>query len=490
MNKIGSLKPYLETLRRYRRLLSIVNFDLETICPVNGQEGEAELLPFLQQKIDEIYADDEFQNKLFELDKENLNPYERRLVDIHLREVNYLLTTTAEERAAIRKSYSRSLVEWRKARELNSYEYYLPYFEKVVASAQKEAEYRRKDESTLYEVCLYRSDLGLKEKDLDAVFSQLGEFIKQKLEQVARTPRTLNYVIMPTLSVSEQQKLAKKALNLIGFDFQSGASSESIHPFSDFLGIGDSRLTNRFDPTDWRSSLFTAFHEGGHCLQFQGWDQNHFDLHLENSASMANCETHSRFFENLLGRSYELAPTIMKMIEEIKGEPLQVSRRDFYRHLNQVCPSLIRTEADELTYSLHIIIRYEIERDLINGKLAPKDAKQAWKEKYAHYLGVEPSDDLHGILQDIHWTDGSFGYFPAYALGNLYGAQILERMGEDIDIAKQERQGDLKPILNWLQTHDFPYDCLSGDSWIKQVTGKPLSAEPFIRYLDSKYPIK
>ena len=489
MDIIEPLKTYLGQLRHYRHLSAIVNFDLETICPESGQAQEAALLPFIQTKIDEIYSDRRFQIALKETAQQDLDPFQRRLVDIHLREIDYLSKTSAEERESIRQAYNDSMVSWRKARQLNSFEYYLPYFESLVKAAQKEAAFRRNNESTLYEVCLYRSDLGLKEKELDRLFGELGEFIRQKLKEVELTPRTLNYVLIPSLSIEEQKRLSRKALKLIGFDFSGGAISTSIHPFSDFFAPGDSRLTNRYDADDWRSALFTAFHEGGHCLQFQGWDQNHFDLYLENTASMANCETHSRLFENLIGRSYDLTPAIMKMVEEIKGEPLEVSQRDFYRHLNQVSPSLIRTEADELTYSLHIIIRYEIERDLINGKLSAKDAKAAWAEKYRHYLGVEPKDDLTGILQDIHWTDGSFGYFPAYALGNLYGAQIMERMSQDIDISELEKEGNLSPILAWLQEHDFPYDCLPGEEWIKRVSGKPLSARPFIEYLDEKYPI-
>lgn len=487
---IEGLKPYLQRLRSLRRLLSIVNFDLETIAPEKGKADEADLLWFLQSEQSALLSCADFRRLLQQaLSEDPKGPLGARLTLLK-EEADYCEICPKQERESINKAYLASMVQWPKSFASGDWNSYLPYLKETVEACRRECSYRRKGEKTLYEVALRKSDRGLTEEALDAIFGELSSFLKRKLREVELTPTTLQYIPMPSLNEDEQRRLADKAYSFIGIKRETTGIAVSTHPFSDHISRFDSRATNRFDESDWRSSLYTAFHEGGHCLHFLLWPESYYQCYAENIASMAKCETHSRFFENFIGRDKRVVPHIRKWIEEIKGESLPCSSSDLYAYINRVAPSLIRTEADELTYSLHIVIRYQIEKELINGTLPVEKARDRWNDLYASYLGIRPNNDKEGILQDIHWADGSFGYFPSYALGNIYGAMIFEALGKEVDVDKALRKGDCQPILDWLAKFDIPYDYLDAEDWIRQITGKGISAKPFIDYLDRKYPLE
>lgn len=491
MSAIETLKPYLEALRKVHRLGSTVGFDMMTVCPGKEKPAVAEAVTYLQELADKaIFQDEGFYKALKGIDLDSLGRIDQVLVKRYLDEIEFRRKSPAEKRKEWAKAYAESSVAWERAYHANDYSLYAPYLEKTLQAAKEEASYRQKEGETLYEVCLRKSDEGLKVKDLDAVFSKLADFIKEKLKQVEKTPATLNYVVVPKLSIEEQKKATSLILDCIGYDKTRGTVAMSTHPFSDFLGKDDARLTNRYDADDWRSSAFTAFHEGGHCLEFQGWTEEEYGHYVDGMASTAICETHSRLFENLLARDRLFVPNLMKILAKAQGkEAFDMSEADFYRHINKVCPSFIRTEADELTYTLHIVIRYIVEKEMIDGNLNVYDAKERWNDLYEHYLGIRPASDKEVILQDVHWSDGSFGYFPSYALGNLYGAMLLEEVRKRIDVDSALRSGRLYLVKDCLNQIDVPYDYLPGPEWIKKVTGKELSADAFISYIDKKYPI-
>lgn len=213
-----------------------------------------------------------------------------------------------------------------------------------------------------------------------------------------------------------------------------------------------------------------------------------YEYHVENLATAAICETHSRFYENIIGRSKAFMPPLQKdAAETLDPEIANIPPEDFYRLMNQIQPWLIRCEADELSYCLHIIIRYEIEKDLINGKIDCKDVPAIWKQKYHDYLGVEVTDDKDGCMQDTHWSEALWGYFPSYALGNLYGAMIKEKMEESMNLDELISSGHIEKIVEWMRNNDICYDYLKPGDWIRKVTGKDITAEPYIRYLKEKF---
>ena len=262
-----------------------------------------------------------------------------------------------------------------------------------------------------------------------------------------------------------------------------------MHPFTTGFGNKDIRITTNYNKRELTDSIFSCIHEGGHGIYEQDIPDNLEGTPLASSLYMSIHESQSRFYENIIGRSKEFwsffFPFAKYEFESLREKTLE----EFYEAINTVTPSLIRTESDELTYNLHIIIRYEIEKDLINDRLNIDDVKYAWNKKYKDYLGVSPKNDSEGILQDMHWSDGSFGYFPSYALGNLYGAQMLHKMKKDYkNFYEDLRIGDFSKVHSWLNGNVHKYGALYTPSeLIKNITGEELNSKYFLEYLNDKY---
>ncbi|MBP5216679.1 MAG: carboxypeptidase M32, partial [Bacilli bacterium] len=329
---------------------------------------------------------------------------------------------------------------------------------------------------------------GETEDEVNAIFEPLKKFLVENLDKVIEKQAQFKLPAIQPHSRDEQAHLSIGLLEAIGYDLKRGVLRETEHPFSDNIARDDCRVTTHYYEDDWRSSMYSVIHEGGHSIQFQNWPDYQFENHVNGRASSALCETHSRFYENIIGRSRAFAPTLLGLCRKHLGkEFLEMDAETFYQTVNQVKRSLIRTDSDEYTYCLHIILRYELERDLINGKIEVEDLPRLWNEKYQQYLGITPPNDALGVMQDTHWFGGSFGYFPSYALGNLYGAQILHYMKKDLPFDELVAKGDLKPILAWLREKDFAYDYLDPKDWILKVTGEPMNPQYFIDYLKGKF---
>jgi carboxypeptidase Taq len=275
-----------------------------------------------------------------------------------------------------------------------------------------------------------------------------------------------------------------------GYDWDHGRQDKSAHPFTTSFGINDVRITTRVKEDYLPTAMFGTFHECGHALYEMGISQSLNRSPLADGASMAVHESQSRMWENIIGRSKEFWTRFYPRLKEFFPTQLgNVSLDDFYRGINAVEPSLIRVEADEATYNLHIMLRLELEIALMEGSLAVKDAPEAWNTKIEEYLGIRPSMDADGVLQDVHWSFGGFGYFPTYALGNLVSAQLWEKMTQEIeDIDGKVAAADFSPILGWLRknihTHGSKYE---PQELVQKVTGSRITPEPFIKYLKTKY---
>jgi carboxypeptidase Taq len=285
-------------------------------------------------------------------------------------------------------------------------------------------------------------------------------------------------------------KLTKYILKINGFDFTRGCISETEHPFTDGISPNDARITTHIYENMFFSNIFSSAHEGGHAIYEQNLN-NKLPDNLRNAASMAWHESQSRFYENIICRSEEYIHLIYKKVNQVLPKPYKnnVSEHDMYLAANKVEPSLVRTEADELTYTLHIIIRYELEKQLIDGKLQVKDLRNAWNKLYKEYLGVDVTSDKEGVLQDSHWSSEAIGYFPSYALGNAYGAQILHTMMKDFDVYEAIKENKIKQkIGKWLKDHIYVYgEKLTPQELILKVTGEPLNPKYFEDYLTKKY---
>ena len=484
----NALLPYLDRIRKLRHLISVLNYDLETICPEAGFEEESGLIEDAQSALAGLYKDKDFVEKVRKAKEGGLlNPRQEKVVRLLSEEMDFLEKVDLTQFEKWQKAYSDSNRMWHICKEKNDFRSYLPYWQKCVDAKREEAALRKKDGQTPYDACLGNFEPGESSAHLDSLFASLKDFLVPKIQTTVEAQKKWSVPSFPTYSPEQQKKLAFKLLDLIGYDRKRGALAESLHPFSDCLSKGDARLTCHYD-SDFRSNLFTILHEGGHCLEFQGWGSQIYEDHAEMLSSMAICETHSRFYENILGRSSAFAPFLKRICAKtLDPSFLTISDHDFYRSLNLVKPSPIRCDADEMTYSLHIIIRYEIEKDLINGVIQCKDVPGLWRKKYAEYLGYEVKNDKEGCLQDVHWSDGSFGYFPSYALGNLYGAQLLHEMKKDFDVGLSLEKGHFSLIQKWFKLKDWQEDWRDPADWIKTVTGESLNPSYFEEYLNEKF---
>ncbi|MHC4697382.1 MAG: carboxypeptidase M32, partial [Planctomycetota bacterium] len=290
---------------------------------------------------------------------------------------------------------------------------------------------------------------------------------------------------------AQQEQLSRKMAECLNFDFTAGRADLSVHPFCVTVGgAGDVRITTRYMEDFLPGALFGTIHETGHALYEQGLLSEHMFTPMGEAVSLGLHESQSRLWENFVGRSRAFWTYQYEGVQGMFPEALgNVSVDEFYRAINTVEPSFIRVEADELTYNLHIVLRFELEQALISGRLAVDDVPAAWNEKMGELLGVTPESDKEGCLQDIHWSMGIFGYFPTYALGNLYAAQFFEQARKDIpDLLDRIAENDHKPLLDWLRTNIHQHgQRYRADELIKVVTGKPLSIEPFVIYVTEKF---
>ena len=325
--------------------------------------------------------------------------------------------------------------------------------------------------------------------DLDKAFGECTRRLVPLLKKIMASKKKIRTDFLSRPVTDEQQKkMAQYLLEVMGYDFSRGAFTTTEHPFTDGLGKNDVRVTTHYQPNMFASSMFSIIHEGGHALFDMNQptaDHEHF---ITGNKTMGMHESVSRFYENRIGRSEAFIHLIYpKVCEVFPNVMSDVSEKELFEAMNIVEPSLIRTEADEFTYTFHVIIRYEIEKLIVNGGAKIEELRDLWNKKYEEYLGVTPSTDSEGILQDVHWSSG-FGYFPTYAVGNMYNAMYYKTMSESFDIDEAVRSGDFAKINGWMKENVFKSaDILSPKDWLFKITGKSFSPDAFLDYLEEKY---
>ena len=324
---------------------------------------------------------------------------------------------------------------------------------------------------------------------LDRVFTQLKEGLLPILDEILKNPRPKSRIYEGTYPADAQMKVQKLLLEYIGFSFDSGAVAESEHPFTTGFSRWDVRVTNHYHEHDPISAMFSAIHEGGHAIFEQNCDPALEGTLAEDCRYMGVHESQSRFFENILGRRKSFWVPIYDKVQELLPDLADISLDEFVQAINHVRCSPIRTQADEVTYCLHIILRYEMEQEIFRNGVSAKDLPALWNKKTQEYLHFLPDSDADGILQDMHWSDASFGYFPSYLLGNIYDGMFLDAMQEELgDIDKLLERGEIGTIRSWLNERIHRYGSLrTPKEVIEKVCGKPLSAEPLLRYFRQKY---
>jgi carboxypeptidase Taq len=387
------------------------------------------------------------------------------------------------------KAVVHSQAAWAEAREKNDFPSFEPHFQAMIGFARREAAYLGFEKDP-YSGLLDLYEPGMTEAPVAAVFEELKAGLASLLSRIASRPQIDDSFLHRPCPEERQEAFSGKIAGILGLDPERSRLDRSAHPFSTTIGPGDVRITTRYFQDYFASSVSSTIHETGHALYEQGLPEAWKSTAAGEAASMAVHESQSRFWENMVGRSLAFWKAWLPELKEYAGPALEgVGPEEFYRAMNRVEPGLIRVDADEVTYSLHVVLRFELESALVSGALEPKDLPSAWKEAMKRNLGVVPADDAEGCLQDIHWSIGLVGYFPSYALGNLYAAQFAERMEKDLGgIDALVERGEHARLLDWLRAKVHSKGSLLTPSEIlSEATGAVLSPKPFLGYLERKY---
>lgn len=490
---IKKLLPKYKEIMQLGHINALLHWDVNVNLPPHASAERAEQSAYLTKLITNMWLDAAFRELLEKVNSEkSLTPEEKAMV----RNLNYAgkYYYNVPKALIIKKEQvtSHAFLVWKQAREENNFKKFLTHLERIIDLDKQIAShlgYTKNPYDALLD--LYEPELTAEEcqRLFTGMKNQLVPLIK-KITKSRTYVEHLSFIDGKTqYPIPEQEKILKHIVKQMGFDFSRGRVAVSPHPFTIQLGQHDVRLTTFYNQHDFRESFTSAMHEAGHGLYELGVNSAFHTTPLGGGVSLGIHEAQSRFWENMVGKNPAFLTSMYPLFRAFYSEQLStVSESDFIRSFNLVKPSLIRIHADEVTYSLHIILRFEMENEIMNGKIAVKDAPEAWREKSKALFGIVPTTDSEGILQDVHWAYGSFGYFPAYALGNLYGAQFLHTMKKDLLFDQEIAKGNLRPVKEWFDKNVHQYGSLYFPSeLVKKVTGKSLDYQYFLDYLVDKY---
>ncbi|PZF70907.1 carboxypeptidase M32 [Taibaiella soli] len=469
---------------------AVLGWDQEVYMPQKGFGARGRQLATLATLAHEMVTSGTYGDLLRELSQRNdLNDEQQNNIRLSLEDYEKNAKLPTEFVDKITQQTSASYDAWLRARKENDYSIYAPELEKMIALKKQQAElYGYKEHP--YDALLDEYEKGATVSLLDGVFEKVKAELPGLLKKIANAPQVDASFFHQEFLKDAQWNFSLDVLRQMGYDFEAGRQDISEHPFTTSFAATDVRVTTRVNEQDYTSLLWSSIHEGGHALYEQGLPESQYGLPLGAAASLAVHESQSRLWENCVGRSLDFWTFFYPKLKTYFPQQLEkTSVQDFYKGMNQVKSSLIRTEADEITYHFHVLIRYEIEKALIGGTLSPKDLKETWNDYYEKYLGVRPNDDKHGVLQDVHWCHGSFGYFPTYSLGSFYAAQYFGQAANVIPSLHEEiKNGVTGNLLHWLRENIHQYGRrYTSEELCKKVTGKGLDFSVFMNYLQQKY---
>lgn len=490
--KLNKLKETLKLAKLYRHALGIIYFDFETIVPEKGREEESDVLNFLDNELFKILNNEETKKLIVDLNnhKEELkNPTDQALIDKlykkYLKEKNITPEFNLKRSTIFSKAYS----DWLDAKNSSDFSLFKDSLKEIISIQKEEVSYRENKFDDYYDSLLDDHEEGLLQEDLDPFFAELKEGLLELLNKIKNSKHVIREDFLDRhVPVHKQEAFSRYLLELNGYDFSRGALTTTEHPFTMDVAKNDARVTTHYYENQFVSSIFSTIHEGGHAIFMQNERDEDYEHFINDYITSGMHESVSRFYENVIGRSREYIHLIYPKFKEIfKEEFPDVSEEELYEAVNIVKPSLIRTEADEVTYALHIIIRYEIEKLICHNQVKLDDIPAKWNSLYKEYLGVDVPNDSVGVLQDVHWSSG-FGYFPSYSLGNCYNAMYLQTMKKEIPFNKYVEEGNFAAIKDWLKNHVFIHaNLLTPEEWLKEITGEDLSPKAFLEYLNNKY---
>ena len=485
------LKQRMEKIADLKFSSAVLQWDQETYLPENGNQHRGRQIATLSEIAHEMFTSNQtgtllnkLQTCLTELDVSAQKNVSLCLEDY---QKNQKLPSTfvRQQSEAIQQSFHA----WMLARKANRFDIFSEPLQKVVELKRREAELLGYNHHP-YDALMNDYDRGLTVSFTDRLFEQLRIELSPLLQHIRNASPVDNSFLHRTFDKDKQWKFGMELLQSLHFDFTSGRQDLSEHPFTTNFNAKDVRITTRIDEQDFANMTWSCIHECGHALYEQGLPDEQYGMPLGEYCSLSIHESQSRLWENCIGRSRRFWMGKWDLLkkyfnEELKGIDIDM----FYRGINRVVPSLIRTEADELTYHYHVMIRYEIEKNLIEGSMQATDIPAIWNELYRNYLGIEVPDDKNGCLQDVHWSHGSFGYFATYSIGSLYAAQFWKQIQQDhAAIAKEIELGNTATALDWLRKNIHTYGRgMSSSEICQKVTGEILNPSYFVEYVKEKF---
>ncbi|ASS74333.1 carboxypeptidase M32 [Tumebacillus algifaecis] len=489
----NDFNTYVRRMKQLHEAIQLIQWDMSALIPKQGVAQRAEVVGMLSGDLFQMQTSDQMGEYLDVLSRpeamELLDPITRASVLDRKTEYDrdksippekfreyVVLTQTAES-------------AWDDAKRNNDFEIFRPYLEQIVAILREFIEIWGYKENK-YDALLSKYEPGLTVAKLDTIFGGLREKTIDLLRRVTEQKQVNRSFLHQPFPRDVQYRYSRHMLDALGFDFSKGRFDESPHPFAIGLNPNDVRITTFYYDNDITASLFGTIHEFGHAIYEQNISHDLIGTFLCTGTSMGIHESQSRFWENMIGRGREFwQHHFASLVEHFPAQFAGVSAEDYFKAINFVEPSLIRVDADELTYNLHIMLRYEIEKDLINGKIEVKDLPEIWADKIEEYVGVRPDSHATGVLQDIHWSGGAFGYFSSYSLGNIYAAQLEHAMQKEIpNYREQVAAGDVTQVLAWMNEKVYKHGkLLTPGEIMLQATGEEINSEYLVAYLESKF---
>lgn len=488
-NKYNDFNHRMRRIADVRYANAVLQWDQETYLPPKGAALRGQQMATLSEIAHDLFADPSLGDLLNELSgAKDLTAQEQKNVSLTLEDYNKNKKYSAAFVRKMSEATSSAYHAWIDARRQNSFKVFEKELDKLVSLKKEEAQilgYKAHP----YDALLNEYEKGATVQWLDQLFDELQVPLKVLLDKIINKPAPATDFLHQPFDKDAQWKFGLEILQLMGYDFEAGRQDISEHPFTTNFSAQDVRVTTRIDENDFTSMTWSCLHEGGHGLYEQGLPVEAYGLPLGEYCSLGIHESQSRLWENCIGRSFAFISFVLPIMQRYFPQLKSVTAQQLMGAVNKVQPSLIRTEADELTYHFHVIIRYQVEKLLMEGNLTTKDIPACWNELYKKYLGVTVPDDKNGCLQDIHWSHGSFGYFPTYTLGSLYAAQFYHKIkqgfaGLDEAVAK----GDFTEVHNWLKAHVYQYGrAFTSGELCNKITGEPLQMKHFIQYASDKY---
>ncbi len=492
-DKLQRLKERLGEVWDIHMAAAVLGWDQETYMPPGGAQARGQQLSTLSRIAHDKFTSDEIGQLLEDLagDAADWDPDsdEARLVKVARRDYLKATKVPSDFVAESSKVASLAIMAWREAKAKSDFSIFRPHLERIVELRQEYANFFAPYDH-IYDPLLDDFEPGLTTADVQRIFDALRPQQVELIRAIGERPQVDDAFLHQPFDEQKQWDFGVEVITKFGYDWNRGRQDKSAHPFTTNFSVNDVRITTRLEPDYLGTGLFGTMHECGHALYEQGIAPELERTPLGHGASLAIHESQSRLWENLVGRSLPFWEHFYPRLQEVFPAELgNVSLSAFYKGINRVQPSLIRTEADEATYNLHIMLRLELEIALLEGTVKVADLPEVWNAKMQEYLGVTPPDDAHGVLQDIHWSMGSIGYFSTYALGNLISAQWWERIRTDIpNLDEQIRGGNFADLLAWLREHVHRHGAkFEPQELVKRVTGSEIDPAPYMRYLKQKY---